>query len=167
VYLIKQLNPGREIELLIPDFMGSADALSLVVASCPDVIAHNLETVESMYPEVRPQGNYRRALRVLEELRKLGFAGFIKSGIMLGFGEPEEEILKAIEDLKYCGCDILTLGQYLAPSKEHFPVREFVSQEKFESYRQRAVALGFKAVYAGALVRSSYRAEEVYSQIRG
>ncbi len=165
VYLIKQFNPGKKIELLIPDFRESADALSLVAVSCPDVIAHNLETVERMYPYVRPLGDYRRALRVLKRLKELGFAGLIKSGIMLGFGEQEEEVLAAIEDLNNSCCDIITLGQYLAPGKGHFPVKEFISPEKFEFYRQKALKFGFKAVYAGALVRSSYRAGEVFSDL--
>lgn len=165
VYLIKQLNPGRKIELLIPDFKGSKDALSLLVKAAPDLIAHNLETVKGMYPVVRPSGDYARALSVLEGVRELGFAGWIKSGIMLGFGEKTDEALEAFRDLKDAGCDIVTLGQYLAPTQNHFPVKEFVSPEKFEWYRQKALALGFKAVYAGPLVRSSYRAEEMYSDI--
>ena len=165
VYLIRRLNPGRKIETLIPDFKGSKDALSLVVRANPDIIAHNLETVKAMYPAVRPLGDYARALSVLAGLRKLGFAGGIKSGIMLGFGEKKVEVLEAIADLRGAGCDILTLGQYLSPSKSHFPVKEFISPREFEFYRQRALDLGFKAVFSGPLVRSSYRAEEVYSQI--
>lgn len=166
VYLIRRLNPGRKIETLIPDFKGSEEALSLVVRSNPDIIAHNLETVRSMYPVVRPLGDYRRALSVLEKVRELGFAGWIKSGIMLGFGESKDDVLEAIAELKAAGCDILTLGQYLSPSKSHFPVKEFISPQEFEFCRQKAIDLGFKAVFSGPLVRSSYRAEEVYSQMK-
>lgn len=165
MHLIRRFNPNIKIELLIPDFKNSPISLSLVVNSRPGIIAHNLETVESMYPKIRPQGNYKRSLNVLKRIKELGFAGFIKSGIMLGFGESEEEVLEAIADLKEACCDIITLGQYLAPSKYNFPVKEFVSPGRFEFYRQRALALGFKAVYAGPLVRSSYNAEAVYSNI--
>ena len=118
-----------------------------------------------MYPKIRPGGNYRRSLAVLKRIREFGFAGFIKSGIMLGFGETGEEVLQAISDLKKSACDILTLGQYLAPSPGHSPVREFIAPAKFEFYRQEALKLGFKAVEAGPLVRSSYRAEEMFSSI--
>ena len=162
VYLIRKINPGKKIELLIPDFRNQPEAISLVVKSCPDIIAHNLETVESLYQKVRPLADYRRSLEVLKKVKNLGFAGWLKSGIMLGFGERQEEVIKAIGDLKESGCDILTLGQYLAPSVRHIPVEEFIAPEQFESYRQEALELGFKAVYSGPLVRSSYKAEEVY-----
>jgi lipoic acid synthetase len=167
VYLIRRLNPDVKIELLIPDFNNSESALKIVVSSAPDVIGHNLETTRNMYPKIRPLGNYRRSLNVLKSVRKLGFAGLIKSGIMLGFGETDEEVLRAVVDLKKSDCDILTLGQYLSPAESSFPVREFISPEKFEFYRRKALDLGFKAVNCGPLVRSSYRAEEVYSNISG
>ena len=167
VYLIRQLNPGIKIELLIPDFNDLTCPIELVVKPQPEVIAHNLETVASMYPKIRPRGNYKRSLNVLKKIREFGFAGLIKSGIMLGFGETEEEVLEAISDLKKSACDILALGQYLAPSSRHSPVREFIAPSKFEFYRQEALKLGFKAVAAGPLVRSSYRAEEVYSKVAG
>jgi len=162
-YLVRTLNPGIKIELLIPDFKGSLAALGLVVRSSPDVIAHNLETVRRLYPEVRPQGNYHLALSIFKKIRKLGFAHLTKSGIMLGLGETEDEVIKTMRDLRSAGCDIFTLGQYLAPSAEHFPVKEFVCPEKFDFYRRKALSLGFKAVSAGPLVRSSYQAEETYS----
>ncbi len=165
VYAIRALNPGKKIELLIPDFKGSKSALLLVVKSQPDIIAHNLETVECLYSKIRPQARYNRSLKVLKNIKEIGFDGFTKSGIMLGFGECEEDVLKAIADLKDAHCDILTLGQYLAPSKAHARVKEFIPLEKFEFYRQKALALGFKAVFSGPLVRSSYRAQEVYAKI--
>ena len=164
VYLIRKINPGKKIELLIPDFRNQPEAISLIVKSCPDIIAHNLETVESLYQEARPQADYRRSLEVLKKVKNLGFAGLVKSGIMLGFGESREEVIKAIRDLKESGCDILTLGQYLAPSDRHIPVEEFISPEQFESYRQEALELGFKAVYSAPLARSSHKAEEVYTK---
>ena len=165
VYLIRKINPGKKIELLIPDFRNQPEAISLVAKSCPDIIAHNLETVESLYQEVRPLADYRQSLEVLRKVKNLGFAGWVKSGIMLGFGESREEVVKAIKDLKESGCDILTLGQYLAPSGRHIPVKEFINPEQFESYRREALNLGFKAVYSGPLVRSSYKAEEVYRKV--
>ena len=165
VYLIKKINPGKKIELLIPDFRNQPEAISLVIKSRPDIIAHNLETVESLYRKVRPLANYRQSLEVIKKVKNLGFAGLLKSGIMLGFGESQEEVIRAIRDLKKSGCDILTLGQYLAPSDRHIPVQEFITPEQFESYRQKALELGFKAVYSGPLVRSSYKAEKIYSEI--
>jgi len=164
VYLIRKINPGKKIELLIPDFRNQPEAISLIVKSCPDIIAHNLETVENLYQKARPQADYRQSLEVLRRVRNFGFAGLVKSGIMLGFGERREEVIKAIRDLKESGCDILTLGQYLAPSERHIPVEEFISPEQFESYRQEALELGFKAVYSAPLARSSHRAGEVYSE---
>ena len=166
VYLIRKINPGKKIELLIPDFRNQPEAISLVVKSRPDIIAHNLETVESLYQKVRPLANYRQSLEVIKKVKNLGFVGLVKSGIMLGFGESREEVIKAIRDLKESGCDILTLGQYLAPSDRHIPVREFIAPEQFESYRQKALELGFKAVYSGPLVRSSYKAGEIYSKVK-
>lgn len=163
VYLIKQHNPKSRVELLVPDFNNFISALSLAVKSAPDVIAHNLETVEWLYPSVRPRANYRRSLNVIRNIKELGFAGFTKSGIMLGFGESQADVIKAISDLKNSSCDILTLGQYLSPSNAHIPVEEYISPEKFSFYREEALAMGFKAVYSGPLVRSSYKAKEVYS----
>lgn len=161
VYLVRKINPEKKIELLIPDFRNQPEAIFLVVKSRPDIIAHNLETVESLYQKVRPLAHYRQSLEVLRKVKGSGFAGLVKSGIMLGFGECREEVSKAIRDLRESGCDILTLGQYLAPSGRHIPVEEFIAPERFESYRQEALGLGFKAVYSGPLVRSSYKAREV------
>lgn len=179
VYLIRRLNPKIKIELLIPDFNQTFTcgrkvkaglnnferALLLVIKSSPCVIAHNLETVESMYPKIRPLANYSHSLNILKKIREFGFTGFLKSGIMLGFGESKKDVLKAICDLKKSSCDILTLGQYLAPSKDNFPVKEYVPLEKFDFYRKVALRLDFKAVCAGPLVRSSYKAEELYSEM--
>ena len=167
VRLIQSLNPGKKIELLIPDFRNDTRALELVIGSRPDIIAHNLETVESLYSRVRPLAGYNGSLEVLKKIKELGFAGWTKSGIMLGFGESEEEVLKALADLKKADCDIITLGQYLAPSPRHFPVQEFIHPEKFEFYKDKAQELGFKAVSAGPLVRSSYRAGEIASPLWG
>ena len=161
-YSIRSLNPDTKIEFLIPDFAGSLTAFSLIAKAPVEVIAHNIETVRRLYPYVRPQAKYRRSLEVFVKIKESGFAGFLKSGIMLGFGEREEEVIKTIRDLKESGCDILTLGQYLAPSGRHFPVKEFIAPEKFEYYRKKALSIGFKSVYSAPLVRSSYKAEEAY-----
>ena len=163
--LIQSLNPGKKIELLIPDFRNDPAALELVIGSKPDVIAHNLETVEGLYPRVRPLAGYKGSLEVLRKIKELGFAGWTKSGIMLGFGESEDEVLRTIADLKEADCDILTIGQYLAPSPGHIPVQEFIAPEKFEFYKNKAQGLGFKAVFSGPLVRSSFRAGEVYKEV--
>ncbi len=165
VYLIRAQDPMVKIELLIPDFNASRDSLSLVVRSSPDIIAHNLETVRRLYPAVRPQADYERSLDVLAKTKKIGFAGWTKSGIMLGLGESEDELLRAMRDLKDAGCDILTLGQYLSPSSRHFAVREFIDPGKFASYRKEAQAMGFKAVHSGPLVRSSYKAQAQFEEL--
>jgi len=149
------------IEVLIPDFMGDNDSLETVVRAFPDVISHNVETVKSLYPKARPQASYERTLKVLRNIRELS-EGKIhsKSGVMLGMGETETELYTLFDDLLENGCEFLTIGQYLAPSKKHLPVRNYVEPEKFEEYGEIAKQKGFAFVSSGSLVRSSYHADE-------
>lgn len=167
VKAIRQMSPAIRIETLIPDFTGCQHRLALVVQSSPEVISHNLETVCRLTPEIRPQADYGRSLFVLRQLRQLGFKGFIKSGIMLGMGESGEDIYETFLDLRAAGCDILTIGQYLAPSHSprHLPVDRFVSPEEFAKYEVLARDMGFASVKSGPLVRSSFMAEEGYDAL--
>jgi lipoic acid synthetase len=161
---IRTLDKRIKIEVLIPDFKGSAASLKCVVDAGPDVIAHNIETVSRLYQEIRPKADYRLSLAVLSLIKKMKGKVITKSSVMLGLGEKEEEVLSVMQELRQNRCDILILGQYLAPSKEHYPVKEFISKEKFARYKESALALGFKAVLSGPLVRSSYQAEEIYKE---
>jgi lipoic acid synthetase len=147
------------IELLTPDFKGSETALDTVLDSRPDVFNHNIETVEQLQKKVRPQADYRRSLRVLKHAAASGKTKAVKSGIMVGLGEDDEQLFSALNDLLENGCQYLTIGQYLAPSHNHLPVRRFVRPEMFVKYREKALAMGFKKVASAPLVRSSYLAE--------
>jgi lipoic acid synthetase len=169
VRAIHRLNPGVGVEVLTPDFMGDLGAVAQVVAAGPAVFNHNTETVPSLYPTVRPAGRFERTLAVLAEAKRLGAALYgedfhTKSGLMLGLGETEAELLAVCRDLVAVGVDILTLGQYLRPTRHQLPVREYLSPERFAQLGRQAKALGFRAVYAGPLVRSSYNAFEVQAQ---
>ncbi|MHB1454575.1 MAG: lipoyl synthase [Saccharofermentanales bacterium] len=150
------------IEVLIPDFRGDADALGTVIAAMPDVINHNVETVPRLYPEVRPQAVYTRSLALLARVRAKEPAIRTKSGIMLGLGETAKEVYDVLDDLRGHGCDFLTIGQYLAPSRFHHPVAEYITPEVFAEYRQAALDKGFSYVASGPLVRSSYMAEDAW-----
>jgi lipoyl synthase len=158
VAAVRQVSPGTTIELLIPDFGGSRGSIAEVVASGPDIIGHNVETVPRLY-EIRSGADYLRSLAVLAMLRELAPALKTKSGIMLGLGEREEEVLQVFDDLRGVGCAWLSLGQYLAPSRMHFPVQEFIEPERFEKLRQEALFRGFGHVESGPYVRSSYHAD--------
>lgn len=169
VRAIHRLNPGVGVEVLTPDFMGDLGAVAQVVAAGPAVFNHNTETVPSLYPTVRPAGRFERTLAVLAEAKRLGAALYgedfhTKSGLMLGLGETEAELLAVCRELVAVGVDILTLGQYLRPTRHQLPVREYLSPERFAQLGRQAKALGFRAVYAGPLVRSSYNAFEVQAQ---
>ncbi|RJX35007.1 MAG: lipoyl synthase [Desulfarculus sp.] len=155
--------PGVAVELLVPDFQGSSAALKTVLAAGPQVLAHNLETVPRLYPAVRPQADYGRSLELLRRAAQEGGA-LVKSGLMLGLGESRAEVDRALVDLRRAGCVILTLGQYLAPSPAHHPVVEYLHPQVFAALGRRALAMGFKAVAAAPLVRSSYLAEHYYCQ---
>jgi lipoic acid synthetase len=163
---IHRLNPGVGVEVLTPDFMGNLEAVAEVVASGPAVFNHNTETVPSLYPKVRPAGRFDRTLAVLAEAKRLGSALFgsefrTKSGLMLGLGETEAELMDVCAALAGVGVDILTLGQYLRPTRHQLPVVRYVPPEEFAELGRKAQALGFRAVYAGPLVRSSYNAHEI------
>lgn len=153
----RRLNPGIGIEVLIPDFKGKLDLLQLILDARPDVLNHNTETVPSLYRRVRPQARYEWTLSVLGETKRQGLLA--KTGIMLGLGEPREELLKTMRDLVETGVDILTLGQYLQPTKEHLPVERFVTPQEFDEFREIGLEMGFRHVESGPLVRSSYHAE--------
>ncbi|MEW5912170.1 MAG: lipoyl synthase [Thermodesulfobacteriota bacterium] len=155
--------PGVAVELLAPDFQGSAAALATVLAAGPQVLAHNLETVPRLYPAVRPQADYGRSLALLRRAARSGGV-LVKSGLMLGLGESRAEVEQVLGDLRRAGCQMLTLGQYLAPSAAHHPVVEYIHPQVFAEHRQRALDMGFSAVAAAPLVRSSYLAEHYYRQ---
>lgn len=154
---IKEINPSTTIETLIPDFDNIKEHIQLVIDAKPEVISHNLETVERLTPQVRSRAKYQRSLQVLKQIAESGIVA--KSGIMLGLGEKEEEILKTMDDLLDVGCKVMTIGQYLAPSKDHMPVEEYITPEKFEEYKTIGLEKGFDFVESSPLVRSSYRAE--------
>lgn len=155
---IKKINPLTKIEVLIPDFKFNTDALDEIIKAKPDIISHNLETVEKLTPKVRVQAKYKRSLQVLGYLSKNSV--ITKSGIMLGLGETKEEIIAAMNDLLIVGCRILTIGQYLQPTPDNLPVLKFYSAEEFDDLKQIALEKGFKMVESGNLVRSSYHAEK-------
>jgi lipoic acid synthetase len=154
------------IEVLIPDFRGSISALRTVVEARPDVLAHNIETVQRLYPVARAGSRYRRSLQHLANARSFGRAIVTKSSIMLGLGELKDEILEVLDDLRKSNVDILTLGQYLQPTRDHLPVARYYTPAEFDEFRSYAMSLGFRHVEAGPLVRSSYHAEkQAYQQI--
>ena len=157
---IRFINPQCKIEVLIPDFRGSEKALQKVLAAEPDVLNHNVETVPSLYDKVRPQGNYQRSLAVLAFASKMGF--ITKSGIMVGLGETFEEIVQTMQDLRAVGCSMLTVGQYLQPSRSHLPVARYVHPREFVTIKNIGLDLGFTHIESGPLVRSSYHADEQF-----
>lgn len=155
---VKRVNPGTRIEVLIPDFRGNTELIQQVIDAQPDVISHNLETVERLTPFVRFASKYRRSLDVVRYIASQG--KIAKSGIMLGLGETSEEILQTMDDLLEAGAKVMTIGQYLAPTATHMPVKEYFSPEVFDEYRKIGIRKGFRFVESSPLVRSSYRAEE-------
>ena len=162
---IRRRVPKARIEVLVPDFQGSDSALRTVVEARPDVINHNLETVPRLYPKVRPGAGYHRSVRLLKQVR--GFSPHIptKSGLMVGLGESPEELRQALFELLEAECRMLTLGQYLQPSRDHLPVERFLPPEAFEQWREVALEMGFREVASGPFVRSSYRAGELYETL--
>jgi lipoic acid synthetase len=160
---LRRTAPKTLVEVLTPDFQGSREALQMIVDADPTVAAHNLETVERLTPRVRDRrATYRQSLAVLDFYKRGGMR--TKSSLMLGLGETHDEIIQAMSDLRLVGCDILTLGQYLRPSEKHLPVEEFVPPEVFARLEREGLALGFRFVAAGPLVRSSYKAGEYFVQ---
>lgn len=162
---IRNVGGGIKIEVLIPDFSGKITSLEKIISARPSVLAHNIETVKRLYKTVRPQADYALSLEVLNTAKKINPALPTKSSLMLGMGEEDDEVIEAMRDLRDNRCDILTLGQYLAPSDKHYPVKRFITQEKFDKYAQVGGILGFKAVSSGPLVRSSYQAEKIYREV--
>ncbi|WP_347372981.1 lipoyl synthase [Aequorivita sp. Q41] len=159
VKAIRRMNPTTTLETLIPDFQGNTRNINRIIAVKPEVVSHNMETVKRLTREVRIQAKYERSLEVLNYLKQAGMPR-TKSGIMLGLGEKEAEVLQTMEDLKSIGLDILTIGQYLQPSKKHLPVKEFITPEQFKKYETIGLEMGFRHVESGALVRSSYKAQK-------
>lgn len=157
---IRAALPAATIEVLTPDFLGDLDAVTTVLEARPDVFNHNVETVPRLYPRVRPQGRYERSLAVLEFAARNG-GTLVKSGLMVGLGERCEEVEEVLRDLRRCGVSIVTIGQYLQPTRRNLPVAEYVPPERFEAYRETGLRLGFRAVFSGPFVRSSYMAELV------
>ena len=158
VELIRQKEPNCTVEILIPDFQGEESAFEIIMQNPPDILNHNLETVERLYHAVRPQANYQRSLDLVNWFHNKGLK--TKSGIMVGIGEEADEVLSLMKDLKKHNCDIMTIGQYLQPTKKHLPVDRYVTLEEFKLFKDEGTSLGFQAVESGPLVRSSYHAEK-------
>ena len=158
VHEIKRQNPETTIELLIPDLKGDWEALKVITDSKPNILNHNLETVPLLYEEVRPQADYKRSLELLQKVKSFDSKIFTKSGIMLGLGEKEEDVLQVMDDLVSVDCDILTIGQYLQPSSSHIELKEYIHPDKFAEYERIGKEKGFKYVASGPLVRSSFNA---------
>lgn len=159
VKAIRRMNPNTTLETLIPDFQGREDLLDRIVEVAPEVVSHNMETVRRLTREVRIQAKYDRSLEALKYLKEQGVQR-TKSGLMLGLGETEEEVIASMEDLRNAKVDIITLGQYLQPSKKHLPVADFITPEQFKKYDVLGKKMGFRHVESGALVRSSYKAHK-------
>jgi len=155
---IRKCLPACRVEVLIPDFQGSDEALNIVLDAQPDILNHNTETVPRLYKTVRPQAQYMRSLEVIERAKARGFT--TKSGVMVGLGETNEEILETMSDLHEAGCDILTIGQYLQPTSAHLPVLRYVHPDDFLMFKEKGLAMGFRYVESGPLVRSSYHAAQ-------
>lgn len=158
IHEIRTRLPLCKVEVLIPDFMGSEEALNVVLNAQPDVLNHNIETVPRLYRTVRPQAHYHRSLEVLERAKARGFN--TKTGIMLGLGEATDEVIEVMGDLRAVGCDIFTIGQYLQPTKNHLPVDRYVHPDEFAMLKRRGMEMGFRHVESGPLVRSSYHAAD-------
>ena len=158
VKAVRRKSPGTTMETLIPDFKGIKEQVQRIIDVAPEIVSHNIETVRRLTKEVRIQAKYDRSLAVLKQLKEGGMR--TKSGIMLGLGETEEEVIQTMDDLRSVGVDIMTIGQYLQPTSKHLPVKEFITPKQFEKYKQIGLAKGFRFVESSPLVRSSYRAEK-------
>jgi lipoic acid synthetase len=158
VRLSHELMPTLKIEVLIPDFQGDEEALNIVLDAKPDILNHNIETIPRLYPEVRPQAKYERSLQLLDRARRYGAT--TKSGVMVGLGEKFDEVVGVMKDLRNVDCDIITIGQYLQPTKDHHPILRYVPPEEFLRFREIGYSMGFRHVESGPLVRSSYHAEQ-------
>jgi lipoic acid synthetase len=163
---IRRISPNTTIEVLIPDLCGNWDALKLILESKPEVLNHNTETVPTLYRRVRPQGDYRRSLELLKKTKEIAPRLYTKSGIMAGLGETDSEVRQVMQDLRQVDCDILTIGQYLQPSPKHLELKEFITPNQFDAWREYGESIGFLQVVASPLTRSSYHAEQVRQLMR-
>jgi len=163
---IRERSPGTTVEVLTPDFLRKPGALEVVVEARPDVFNHNLETVPSLYLEVRPGARYYHSIRLLDRVKMIDPTIFTKSGIMVGMGETRNEVLQLMDDLRSADVDFLTIGQYLQPTRKHFPVKEYVTPQMFAGYQSIAYAKGFLMVSASPLTRSSYHAGEDFERLK-
>jgi lipoic acid synthetase len=159
---VREINPGITIEVLIPDFKGSIESLKTVLDANPEVVNHNIETVKELYKIVRPQGNYEKSLKILRSIKEISLKTISKSGFMIGLGETKEQIINLMKDLYENNVEILTIGQYLQPSKNHLPVYRYYSEEEFKEFEEIGYKIGFKYVFSGILVRSSFNAQEQF-----
>jgi len=162
----KKMLPGSTVEVLTPDFMGDMRPVGIVLEAKPDVYNHNLETAPSLYPRVRPGADYHRSLGLIEFVGKNAPSVITKSGIMAGMGETKEEIIMVMKDLVSVGCRTLTIGQYLAPSRRHWPVAKYYEPWEYEEFKEAGLEFGFDYVFAGPLVRSSFSAGEVFARFK-
>ncbi|MGD0152275.1 MAG: lipoyl synthase [Thermacetogeniaceae bacterium] len=162
IQAVRRWLPEATIEVLTPDFQGVERSIDIVITANPDVFNHNIETVERLYTVVRPGANYRRSLDLLKYVKEKAPGIYTKSGLMVGLGEKFYEVVAVMEDLRHAGCDVLTVGQYLRPSPQHLPIRRFVPPEEFDAFKERALQIGFLHVESGPLVRSSYRAQQLW-----
>ena len=160
IHAIRKRIPGVVVEVLIPDFKGSEESLKIVLEAGPDVLNHNVETIDRLHRTVRPQGNYYRSLELLARAKKGLERGYTKSGLMVGLGETPEEVTQVMRDLRTVGCDVFTIGQYLRPTMSHLEVVRYVRPEEFEAWKQEGETMGFRFVASGPYVRSSYHADD-------
>lgn len=160
---VRKTDKDVKIEVLIPDLKGSEESLKIVLEAKPEVLNHNVETIPRLYENVRPEAEYNRSLKILKMSKEIDPEIKTKTGIMLGLGESREEVVQVFKDLRENSCDLLTIGQYLRPSKAHYPMHEYITPEEFEWYKQKAEEMGFEGVASGPLVRSSYKAGEIYN----
>lgn len=165
IKLIHERRSNTRVEVLIPDFRGSLEALRIVIRAGPEVINHNVETVPRFYPEVRPDADYARSLEIFARVKEQNRKIVTKSGLMVGLGETKDEIVAVMQDLRSANCDLLTIGQYLSPSATHHPALRYVTPDEFSELAEIGRSLGFAAVAAAPLVRSSFRAAELYSRV--
>jgi lipoic acid synthetase len=166
IRLIREVDPRIKVEVLIPDLRGELSSLIQVLEASPDVLNHNVETVDRLYPEVRPQADYARSLHLLRRSKEEAPCLTTKSGFMLGLGEEREEALHLLEDLRSVECDFVTIGQYLQPRPERLPVKRYVPPEEFDEYRKIGKAMGFRGIAAGPFIRSSYHASQLFEAQR-
>ncbi|MEM9212941.1 MAG: lipoyl synthase [Cyanobacteria bacterium P01_F01_bin.150] len=163
---VRAVSPQTTVEVLIPDLCGNWTALEIILAARPEVMNHNTETIPRLYRRTRPQGNYQRTMELIRRSRELMPQVYTKSGLMVGLGETDEEIREVMRDLRAADCDILTIGQYLQPTGKHLIVKEFITPEQFDSWREYGESIGFLQVVASPLTRSSYHAEQVRSLMK-